>query len=243
MEEIFEGLEVVEYIVVVLALAMNIYVVRKFGQGMLNIVFISLGFSIFFLGSYFVFHGLTEGSGWYALSDGTKHVWAHSLVYLSMISIIWGGYRVKAMAASTDIDDVSGFGMRDRRFYSFLALIMVLIFILSPGLEGGMVDTAAMTTIDSWGLHHFTVFVLGAIAAWYLLFIKGNWGLLSSSITMLMWFVFLIGLQHLWESVTESWMLYTPTEVVIESVEGVIVTFAVLVLCVAQWKIIKFVKG
>lgn len=243
MEEVFEILEVSIMLLMVLALGMNLYVVKRFGQGALNVVFASLGFSVFFLGSYFVFHALAGQIPLYMFVDGTKHIWAHVLVDLSMLSLIWGGYRIKGIVAATEASEMNGFGSRDIRFFSFLGLVMVAIFILTPALEGMLAPSALVAIIDEWGLHHFTVFIFGAVSIWYLRFIQGNWGLLSNSITMLIGFLTLIGLQHFWETVTESWKSFVPSEVVIEGVELMLVVPALILLCVAQWRIIKFIKS
>lgn len=244
MEEIFEIIEVFNYGLLIIALGLNIYVVRTFGRGMLNVVFASLGFSIFFLIAYFVFHMLAGHTAFYAYTEETTDIWIHMIVYLSMISIIWGGYRIKSIVLSGDVEAMTGFGRKDTAFFSILTLILFFIFTISPALDGLIASHPTLVEIiDNWGLHHFTVFVLGALSAWYLMFIKGNWGLLSKSISALIGFLFLIGMQHFWESFTESWKIIEPSESIIEGVELLFVVPALILLCVAQWRIVKFIKG
>lgn len=243
MEETFELLESSTVVLILVALGLSIYVVRTFGKGVLNVLFFSLVFSVLFLLGYFVFHELTAEVALYQLSEGTTHLWAHSIVYLSMLSLIWGGYRLKSMATASDLMAVEGFGRRDKSFFGVLGAVYVLIVLLAPALEPMIAHSTLVQVFDAWGLHHLTVFLLGAVSVWYLFYIKGNWGLLSSSISLLIAYIFFVGLQHFWETLTESWRVIEVSETAIEGVELVLVILALVFLCLAQWKILKFVKN
>lgn len=241
MEEVFEVLEGFVYVFLVLAILLNVYTVRKFGKGFLNVLFLSFGFCAFFLCTSFVFSMLAHG-GLIALEDVTYELWHHVLIYLSFFSLIWGGYRIKR---GTEMGDTTGVNHSDSIVYAILFGIMSLIFMFSSRIDGLFVSAAAdfLEKVERLGLHHFTVFLLGGISALYLLYIKGNWGLLSKSLTLIIWFIALIALQHFWETLTESWQLLLVDDEIVEGVELLLVLPALALYCISQWKIIKFIKG
>lgn len=240
MLELFEIFEIGVYILLVLALLLNVYILKSFGKGVLNIVFLSFGMSIVFLGVYFLFMRFAEDNVLFSLSEATMFTWAHGIVYLSMLALIWGGYRIKK---ASETENAGGLNSSDGVIYGLLSVILVGLLLTVQPMEMSATKAIEGSAFDELGLHHFTVFILGGISFWYLRYIKGNWGLLSDSMTYVMYFLLLIGIQHLWEVLTESWKVITLESTYIEGVETIIIFAALALFCVGQSKIIKFIKG
>lgn len=239
MEQIFGILEKVNYLLIFIALGLNVHVVRSFGKGILNVLFISFGFSIFFFGSAELF-AYFKHSGVYELSEATGHIWWHILVNLSLFSLVWGGYRIKSISTS---ENPEGFGRRDINLFATLFVVMLGVFVLTPVLEGVLSTNAVSIFIDSYGVHHLSVFILGALGGWYLFYVRGQWGLLGSSILAMIAFIVLIGGQHFWETITETYKVIVLDDETIEGIELLFVFPALLSLVFAQWKLFKYVQG
>lgn len=241
MEEIFIVAEYLIYGLLALAMGLSVYTARKFSSGALSVLFSSFAYSVFFIAVYFVFMRLSEDGGYY--SDVSLHVWAHVIVYFSMISLIWGAYQMRQVAEHQDMTAGHGYAAKKNAFYWSLIALMVLALLFSFPLETVFSSFLTGSVIDVLGLHHFSVFVLGAVSAWYLHRLKGDWGLLASSLSFFIGFLCLIGLQHLWETLTESWRVVVLDTVFIEGVEMLIIAPALILLCISQWKVVKFIRG
>lgn len=235
----FEILEKINYLLIFIVLGLNIYVVKSFGKGILNVLFISFGFSIFFFGTSELFSFLKH-SGVYQFEEATGHIWWHILVNLSLFSLVWGGYRIKNIV---DTASAEGFGRKDIILYGVLLVIMLGVFMLASPLEGVLGTNPVSVFIDSYGLHHLAVFILGALGGWYMFYVRGQWGLLGTSILAMIAFIVLIGGQHFWETVTETFKLIELDEEIIEGVELLFVFPALLSLVYAQWKLARYVNG
>ncbi len=234
-----ESLEIVTYLATLIAFCLSTYVVVSFGKGMLNVLFLSFTFSIFFIGMYLL-HGYLSDVGVYNLSEESHGLWVHLIVYLSMLSLIWGGYRIKSIVSSGAIEE--GVGWKDARFYAVLLIALAAIFVYTPILEGALSVSPLLASLESWGFSHFTVFILGGISFWYLKYVRGSWGLIAKSISLVMGFLLLIGVQHLWENLTESWKVVSLSHSAIESVESIVLSLALVLFMLSQWKLIGFIR-
>lgn len=235
----FEILEKINYLLVFIALGLNIYVVRSFGKGILNILFTSFSFAIFFTGASMLYSFLQD-SGFYSLDEVSFHIFWHILIYLSLASIVWGGHRIKKIV---DTSITEGFGQKDIIFYSVLTVVMLVIFTASPAIDTMLGSSLDSSIINTWGLTHFAVFMLALFSSWYLFYVKGHWGIIGSSLLLIIWFTVFIGGQHFWELLTESWKVIKLEDKIIENVELLFVFPALLSLTFAQWKLARYIKG
>ncbi|MBI2022040.1 hypothetical protein HYS93_04160 [Candidatus Daviesbacteria bacterium] len=239
-ELLLAGLELFSFIFLVAALILTVYNIGNIGPGVLNVVFISFFFGVLFLGLTRVFIFLTD-QGFYQITDETLHLWWHVIFYLGMISFIWGGYRLKQISTA---EHPSGFNNSDKIFFGLLSLAVVGIFLVANPFESTLAKILEESVIASLGLHHFLAFILASVAAWYIYYIKNNWGnLLSVGAVPILVFLSLMGLQHFWELVTESWKLISIPESTIEQVEQLIIIPAYLLLIFAMLKTAKIIQG
>lgn len=235
----FESLNIVLYLASIIAIGLSVYLVKTIGKGILNVIFVSFGFSIFFISAAMLF-ALLHDTGIYLLSEPTYRIWWHSLVYLGLISLIWGGYRIKHIVSTNSL---VGLNKKDAIFFGILFLIMIGIILSAPLLENQLSGLFAITFIDKFGLHHLTTFILAAIAGWYLFYIKGKWGLFGVSILCMVGFVLLIGSQHFWEAITETFPIIVLNDKVIETVEVLFLIPAMSFAAFGLWRIIAYIKS
>lgn len=213
-------------------------IVRKIGKGAINVVFGAFMVGVGLLAMSRLFLDLADW-GFYTLTETTLHLWWHSIFYLSMVAFIWGGRRIKEIARA---EIPQGYGRRDTLFLGSLVGLGVVIFGLAPRLEPMIGQTLEATAINRMGLHHFVAMSLGMIAAYYMYYIKNNWGrVLGVGAKPLIWFLFAMGLQHLWELLTESWQLIIVAHELIEQVEQAILVLGLLALCLAFVRIRRVV--
>ncbi len=223
------------YAAILVALALNIYIVRKIGKGVMNIVFISFGMSLFLIGLSNLFVALYEPS----LEDITLHVFWHSIAYLGFISLIWGGYRIKSIIGSPNPE---GFGFKDMAVFSTMTIIALMIFLAAPVLNEGLFQMLSGSLFETLGVHHLIAFLLGITGALYLFYIKGG-PQAGKSITFIGIFLLLLGVQHLWEILTETFKVIQLESSTIELIEQFIVLPAILFFIVGQKSIIRFISG
>ena len=227
------------YAAIAIGLGLNLYVVKKIGKGVLNVVFISLGFSLLFIGLSNAFIYLADSS-FFQLEEVTFHVWWHLIMYMSFISLIWGGYRIKNIIAS---GDSNGFGKKDMTLFGVMTAIAALIFIIAPGLNAGLSALLTGSIIDTLGAHHLIAFLLAFSAGFYMLYIKGSISsAVGKSATFIVVLLFLFGGQHLWEILTESWKIISLDSSVIELVEQFIILPALFCFILSQQAILKVIK-
>lgn len=229
-------LEYSTLLLIVLALGFCIYMVLSLGGGALNVLFVPLIFGILFFGASKFFIYLND-NGYYNLSETTFHIWWHLLYYLSLLSFIWGGRRIKNISRG---GKPIGFSLKDLVLAYFLVLAAASVFLLATPLESVMVPLFDNTIIDRLGLHHVGAVILGFVAAWYIYHIKGSWGqMLSVGVTPMLIFLALLGVQHFWELLTESWKIIILKPEAIEEVEKWTVLVALIFLNIGLVRIIK----
>lgn len=238
MEQIFEVTQNLIYITVFIALGLNLYIVKKFKGGILNVLFASFGFSIFFTGLGMLFAYLQD-IGFYQLEDVTFHVWWHLIVYLALSCLVWGGYRMKKIV---DTGSSVGFGQKDMLVYGLIFILIAVIFLIAPIANEPLSKILVGSVVDKLGLHHFGVVILAIISAWYLFYVKGHWGILGTSISFMIGFLLLISGQHFWETITESWKIIQLENTFIEGIELLFIYPAVSLFCIGEWKIVQFIR-
>lgn len=225
-------------LMIVVGLFVNRLIVKKLETGVVNLLYISFGFSIFFIGLSVLFHMALD---WdiYHISEESAHSWLHLIVYVALASLVWGGYRVKQCI---DTESVVGFESRDRTFFVSLLALVALMFLLPDVLEPSIGPRLEGTIVEIFGLHHFVVFAGALAAGIYLHIIKGKWGQIGSTLKYAIFFLLLISLQHGWELITESWKIFVPEDVVIETVELVLLLVGVYLLTLGQWNFYKQIR-
>lgn len=238
---LFEIAHIAVYVLIVIGFLITVATVRKFEFGALNLLFISYAFGILFLGLSQLFDYLKE-SGAYTLSDISFHAWLHLIVYCALLSLIWGGYRVKRSIGAAK---VLHFDSNDKAVFGILLAFTAVIFIAPPFVETSLSKALTGSFIDTFGLHHFIAMLGAYIAGWYLYHIRGNWGLLGTNILFMIGFLIVIGSQHGWEVITESTnlRLVSLPDVAIEGVEALLLVVATTLYVVGQWKIFTFVRS
>lgn len=240
MEQLFVFAEYVIYGLLFVSLVAGIYISTRFSTGALSALFSSFAYSIFFIGVYFVFMRSLEDVGYY--SDVSLHMWAHVIVYFSMIALIWGARHVRKISEAQTLDTNQTSGIAHRGFFWSMTALLFVLLLLSVPFEGALAPLLTGSVVDTLGIHHFSVFVLGGMSAWYLYRLKGDWGMISTSLNYFIAFLVLIGLQHFWETVTESWQLVHLDSVFIEGVEMLIIIPALILLFISQWKVMRAIK-
>lgn len=222
------------------AILLLIMIIKKIGRGAVNVVFGSFLSGVILLGESRLLLDLGD-RGVYSLSEASLHIWWHSIFYLSMLSFIWGGKRTKEIA-SAKIPE--GFGQRDARVLGTMQGLGLLVFVLAPRLEPMIERASTMSLIGSWGLHHLLAMILGIMAASYMFYIQKNWGqVLSAGVGYWIWFLALMGIQHLWELLTESWGIIGIDSDSVERVEWWLVCLGVIGAITALWKVKKVLYG
>lgn len=237
MVSLFEALI---FLLILVALFLCLQLIRVIAKGVMNVIFWSFTLGIFLLGASRLFLFLAD-TGVYQLHEVTLHIWWHVIFYLSMLSFIWGGVRLMEIAKSpTPV----GFSQKDKILFAFFLLITVSIFLSAAPLESILSPLLAGSAFDTLGLHHFIAVILGLIAAFYLFTLKTTWGkLLTVGVMPIVVFLALMGVQHLWELLTESLKVIVLPNATVELVEQFIVIPAFLFFIVALLRITKVVKA
>ena len=235
IEQIAQFMQLLIYGAILIGLGLNLYIVKKIGKGIMNVVFISFGMSLFLIGLSNVFVALYESS----LEDITLHIFWHIIAYLGFLSLIWGGYRIKKIIGSSNPE---GFGQKDVVVFATMLAITIMIFITAPVLNLGISKALTGSIVETIGIHHLIAFLLGFIGASYLIYIKGG-PQAGKSITFLSLFLLLLGFQHLWEIVNETFHMINIDGATVELVEQFIVLPAILFFIAGQKSVINFIKG
>lgn len=232
--------EILIFALIISAFFLCLYLIRAIGKGVMNVIFWSFTFGIFLFGASRLLLLLTD-SGVYRLNEVTLHVWWHIIFYLSMLSFIWGGIRLREIGKS---QTPVGFSRKDKILFSVFLLITAGIFVIAMPLETTLMPFLVNSPIDKLGLHHFLAVILGLITAFYLFTLKSTWGkLLTVGIMPIIAFLALIGLQHLWEFLTESLKVIVLPETSIELIEQLIVIPGLLFFNFALIRILKVIKA
>lgn len=222
------------------AFGLGLYVVKEIGPGALNVSFVSFSTGILLIGLSRLFLFMSD-QGIYRLEDADLHIWWHLIFYFGLLCFIWGGMRLKQISSS---NQPTGFGMNDKLLLGFLTLMSLVIFFIAQPLEQTLSPVLVGSFVDKLGIHHFIAVTLAVIVAFYMYYIKNNWGkMLSVSVTPIMVFLCLMGMQHLWELLTESWKVIPVTTEWGEQVEQFIVIPALIFIIYGFIRVARFVKS
>lgn len=232
--------EPIIFLLIAIVFVITLTIVLKIGSGVLNVVFVSFMTGILLLGLSRLFLHLSD-LGYYQLSSVTTHIFWHLIFYLSMLSFIWGGVRIKEISSS---QSPIGFHSKDGIVLGALVVVSVGIFLIAQSLEPVLAPMLVGSFVDTFGLHHFIAVILAAFVAYYMYYIKVNWGqLLSVSVGPIIVFLSLMGAQHFWELLTESWKYIPIEEATGEHVEQLIVIPALAFLVIAMYRVKKVINA
>jgi len=225
--ELIESMEIAIFGLVVAVIFASYFFARRFGQGALGAPFLYFTAGTFMIGLARLFLFLASAEV-YTLEETTLHVWWHVMFYLGMTSFALGGMRMQKIAAQSP---VAGFSAKDTyTLAAFLAVSFLIFFIATP-LEPILAPVLVGSFVETFGLHHFLAVIFAVFAGFYIHKIKSHWGkLLTVSVYPFLAFIVLMGLQHAWEVVTESWHLIELSLSTIEQVEQFIVLPALVLL-------------
>ncbi|MBI2459551.1 MAG: hypothetical protein HYV53_03300 [Parcubacteria group bacterium] len=238
-EFLSELLEFVAYISILIGFGLSVYVVKKIGKGILNVALLPLSLGIFLVGLANIFITLNR-FGFYQLSETTAHLWWHMIASIGIISVVYGGWRIKAV---NSVNDENGFGERSILALGAMVAAVVVIFIIAQPLERIFSTALAESAVENFGLHHLITFSLAFIAGFYLVFTRKQAGNFIISAPLVAGFLFFLGGQHVWEMLTESLKVIKADHEIIELVEQFLVLSAMMLFIMSQWKIIKFIKS
>lgn len=231
--------EILIFSLIITALFLCFQLIRTIAKGVMNVIFWSFTLGIFLFGASRLFLLLAD-SGVYQLHGVTIHIWWHIIFYLGVLSFIWGGVRLTEIAKS---QTPVGFSQKDKILFAIFLLITAGIFLIATPLETMLMPLLVGSPIETLGLHHFVAVILGLVAAFYLFTLKSTWGkLLTVGIMPIIAFLALIGLQHLWEFLTESLKVIVLPDATIEFIEQLIVIPALLFFNFALLRILKVIK-
>lgn len=224
---------------ILVGFCMSLYVIKKIGNGVLNIAVIpfSLGILLIGVSNFFIF---LSKNGFYDLSITSLHMWWHLIAVIGFISIIFGGVRIKN---ASNMNGSITFGKSDVLTLGVMALAVIAIFIAAQPLEKSFGQALQGSVFENFGLHHLIAFIFAFIAGFYLIHIRKQAGNLVVSISFVAGFLFLLGGQHIWEFLTESVKMIQINEEAIELVEQFLVFPAMILFIISQFRIIKFIKG
>ncbi len=210
-------LEVILVILLIVGVAMSLRLAHLVGAGIANISFYFLAFALFLilLARLFLFM-FSEIMP--VLSDVTLHVWWHLISSCALGSMIWAGYRQSRAISTSKFD---GFGAKDAVFMVVALIVSLLTFFVATPWEPVLAEFLVGSSIDQIGVHHFVVMALGFVTSLYVLQLRSFW--LNTMFVPTVIFLSSIGVQHLWELFTESWVLITLTTATIETTEQVMV--------------------
>lgn len=224
------NLEILNFLFLAVAAGLSVYLFFSFGQGALRLPFLGIASSIVLLliARIFVF---AVDAGIYNLHEVNLHIWWHMIFAFSMICFIIGGKKLRDIA----VNPAEGSQLRiiDIFYPSLFIALSLSMFLFVQSVEDGMSALFVGSIVDSLGIHHLVVVILAAIAAWYVLKIKQNWGaILNVSVYPFFIFISLMAVQHIWELLTESWKVIILSHETIELVEQYIILpgFAALII-------------
>lgn len=235
LENLSEMMTYLVYIGIVIGLILNLYVVKRLGKGIMNIVFISFGMSLLLVGLAMAFVAIYESQ----LQDISFHVFWHSVIYLSFISLIWGGYRIKKNMESPN---PAGFNSKDALLFGAMILFTGFVFVIAPSIDQSLYSLLTGSFVETIGLHHLIAFLLGSIGAWYLFYIKGG-PQAGKSMKFIGFYLLFLGIQHLWEIINETFHMLPISGDTTELVEKFIILGAIVFFILGHSAVIKFIQG
>ncbi len=234
-------LELTIYALVIVSAVLCVLISRSFGKGALSVTFYYFIVSFFLIGLHRVFL-LAADEGFYTLENVTTHLWVHLIFYFGILAFILGARKLNRTA--TQPGTLEAFALKDQFILGLLTALSVGVFFVAQPLEPMLAALFVGSVVDTFGLHHFLAFILAVVAAWYVWKIKKNWGLIfSMSVTPFLVFLLLIGVQHFWETLVESWKVFSVSDTQAELVEQYILIPAFLFAVVSLYKIHSFLRG
>lgn len=206
-----------------------------FGKGAMRIPFYFFSASIFILFLSLLFLFLSENQVFFHLNDVTMHIWVHILAVLGLVLFVFGGKKLNDIARDPIPNGV--FSGTAKFFLTLTVLCAIGIFFVSAPLEARIAPIFINSSVDIFGLHHFSVFFLALLCVVYVWSVRDGWGkMLNIGIAPFFCFLFLIGIQHFWETTTESWKLFIISPDQIEFIERLLLLPAYIMLDISFFR-------
>lgn len=228
-------LELIIYALVIVAIWLSISIARAFGGGVLGVTFYYFAVSFFLVGLHRMFPQVADG-GFYMLQNVTEHLWVHLIFYFGILAFILGARRLNSISNPSSS---SSFGSADVFTLGFLTLVPLTVFVIAQPLEPIMATMFVGSIVDTFGLHHFLAFIFAVVAAWYVWSMKKNFG---ARVYPFLALLFLMGVQHFWETLTESWRVIMISQDTAELIEKFILIPSLVLLTVGLYRIYLFLK-
>lgn len=236
---LFDGLILA---VAFISILLSINLVKGFGQGVLRKPFTYFAGSIVVLWMSLAFLFTASAQGVYRLTDVTMHIWVHLLVSLGLILFAVGAKVLNDIARSPGAH-VSP-SLKDRLTLYIPIIVSAAVFFVANPLEQYLAPFFVGSIVDVFGLHHFAAFLVSLVCVWYIWRARKNWGkMLSVGAMPFCLFLLLIGTQHFWETITESWKLVVLSADQIELVERFMLLPAFLMLGAALYRIRSYFQS
>lgn len=213
---------------------------QKLGQSALGTVFsyLFIGTGVFFVVTFF----LRLGPDFFGVADSSLDIWWHLMFYMAMISYYFG-FKALAGLGMGEVTDPMESQKKARNWGIFVLLALVVIFII-PKYADDVTSMYTASPLASFGLHHFIAFVLAGTVGWYLLSAKRNLGQIGHAIaTPMIFAIWALALQHLWELFNESWKVIHVVGNMGEIVERFILIVASVFITYAALRLKKFATG
>jgi hypothetical protein len=216
-------------------LALNL--MRLFGRGAMGIAFLFFSAGVFILGLSLLFLFLCDNHIFFHLEDVNMHIWVHVLVFLGLLLFAIGGKKLNDLSHNIGVrPNLSG---GEQILLGSSLLFSLTVFFFAPSLDAALAPITVNSVVDTLGLHHFIAFMMAIICAVYIWSVRASWGkMLGVGVAPFLAFLFLIGMQHLWEAMTESWKLFSISSQQIELVEQFLLFPAYTMLAIAFFRII-----
>jgi|GEM_PF-1149521 len=232
------GLEIVNMVLALVAVIIIALVIKQFGSSLISVIFWYFLIGTILLASSRLMIFLVD-LGVLQVSDDMLHISWHVLFYLSMLTFILAGRGFAQLAQDVPthkaMSRVLGWGLA-------MGILALAIFLGSGQVDTSVVGAIEQTVLEQWGFIHFIAFVLGG-AAGFTLYKQAKTGEITRSLAVpYLISLSLLGLNHLWELIAESWQLIVLPSSTIETVEQFFIVPAFLLIAYAYirlWTLIR----
>jgi hypothetical protein len=231
----FLSIEIANFLLVGIAIAIILSAVRKQKGSLAGATFIYLLCAIALVGAFRAFIFLAE-TRILDIGEGTIVLFWHAMFYLAMVMFLLGGRSFVRLAGPPH--GVKGaFGEATGLALTFL-LVTLFLFLIAEPLNPLVAAIFEGSIWDQSGLVHFIAFVLGGFVASYLFQVRARLGrnFAVTAAPLLAALAFLSSL-HLWELLTESWGVIKLPSDTIELVEQIAALPAFLLFIYAFWRL------